>query len=367
MTTTNLERRRSVSTDWFPASKVPPLRGGPVLRWGVLGPGTIANDFTAAIHRYTDQRVVAVASRSSERAARFADAHGVDRPYARIEDLLADPDVDIVYIATPHSEHHRLALMSLAAGKHALIEKPMALSAALAQEIAEAAITADRFAAEAIWTRYLPQFDVLRQVLDRGDLGDVRLATADVGWQTPADTPPRSIPHAPGGGAALDMGVYGYWFAQFAIGPAVEVRALGSVTDSGVDDQSVVALRADGGRQASVTTSMAVTNSGMAAVYGTAGRAQFLDPFVFPGGFVVNAGAEVHGWRDTSGLTLRNGLAWQAAAVAQWITDGVRDSPVHSLQDGVAVLRVIDEVRRQISRCLTAAPSDTQRETETNR
>jgi predicted dehydrogenase len=298
-----------MATDWFPASRVPPLRGGPTLRWGVIGPGTIANDFTGAIHRYTDQRVVAVASRSAQRAARFAATHAVDRPFGSYDDLVADPDVDIVYVATPHSEHHRLALMTLAAGKHVLIEKPIALSAELGQEIADAAAAADRLAAEAMWTRYLPQFHVLRRVLDRGDIGDIRLATADVGWQASADAPPRSIPAAQGGGAALDMGVYGYWFAHFAIGPAVDVRAVGSVTDSGVDDQSVVALRADGGRHASVTTSMSVTNSGMAGVYGTSGRAQFLDPFVFPGGFVVHAGAEAHHWRDTSGLTARSGLA----------------------------------------------------------
>ncbi len=338
-----------MTTDWFPTLNVPPLRGGPVLRWGVIGPGTIANDFTAAVHSYTDQRVVAVASRSSERAGRFAVKHGVDRAYGSYAELLNDPEVDIVYIATPHSEHHRLALMSLAAGKHALIEKPIALSALQAQEIAAAAAAADRLAAEAMWTRYLPQFDVLRQVLDRGDLGEVRLATADIGWQASPDAPPRSISAALGGGAALDMGVYGFWFAHFAIGPAIEVRALGSLTDSGIDDQSVVALRADGGRQASVTTSMAVTNTGMAAIIGTAGRVQFLDPFVFPGGFSAHVGADVHSWRDSSGLTGRSGLAWQAVVLAQYIADGARDSPVHSLLDAVQVLQVIDEVRRQIA------------------
>jgi predicted dehydrogenase len=281
-------------TDWFPASNIPPLRGGPTLRWGVLGPGTIGAD---------DPR------------------RGQARPHRETEEL--------------------------------------------GQEIADAASGADRLAAEAMWTRYLPQFDVLRQVLDRGDIGDVRLATADVGWQTSADMPPRSIPAALGGGAALDMGVYGYWFAHFAIGPAVEVRAVGSITDSGVDDQSVVALRADGGRQASVTTSMSVTNSGMAGVYGISGRAQFLDPFVFPGGFVVHTGAEIHHWRDTSGLTARSGLAWQAADLAQWITNGVLDSPAHSLQDAVDVLRVIDEVRRSISSGWPTARPAIAPETET--
>ena len=110
----------------------------------------------------------------------------------------------------------------------------------------------------------------------------------------------------------------------------------------------MVVLRAAHGRHASVTTTMAVTNSGLAAIHGTAGRAQFIEPFVFPGGFVVHAGGEAHEWHDSSGLVGRNGLAWQAAALAQWITDGVRDSPVHTLHDAVQVMRVIDEVRRQL-------------------
>jgi predicted dehydrogenase len=351
-----------VTATWFPQSQVPPLRGGPVLRWGVLGPGTIANDFTATMHRNTDQRVIAVGSRSLDRAGRFAADHGVDRAYGSYEPLLTDPDVDIVYVATPHSEHHRLALSVLAAGKHVLIEKPIAMSAAQAEEISAAAISADRLAAEAMWTRYLPQFDVLRQVMDRGDLGDVRLATADVGWQITSDPSARFLDPGLGGGAALDMGVYGYWFARFAIGTPVEVRVVGSVTDTGVDDQSVVALRADHGRHASVTTSMAVTNSGLAAVYGTAGRAQFVDPFVFPARFVVHTAGDAHHWQDTSGLMLRSGLAWQSAALAQWITDGIYDSPVHGLGDAIAVMRIIDDVRRQltndIARVASAEPGE---------
>jgi predicted dehydrogenase len=337
-----------MTDDWFPVSAVPPLRGGPVLRWGVMGPGGIANDFTNAIHRHSEQRVIGVASRSSERAAQFAARHSVQWAYGRYEDLLTNPEIDIVYIATPHSEHHRLALMTLSAGKHALIEKPIALSAKQAQEIQLAAAAADRLAAEAMWTRYLPQFDVLKQVLDRGDLGDVCLATADVGWQAEENWSDRMFDPALGGGAALDMGVYGYWFAHFALGPAVEIRAFGSVTDRGADDQSVVALRTADARHASVTTSMRVANSGLAAVYGTAGRAHFTRPFVFPGRFTVHAGAATHDWRDRSGLAQRDGLAWQACAIAQWISEGIRDSPVHSLEDSLAVMRVIDEVRRQI-------------------
>ncbi|HEX5271027.1 MAG TPA: hypothetical protein VFW33_11085, partial [Gemmataceae bacterium] len=201
-----------------------------------------------------------------------------------------------------------------------------------------------------------PQFGVLHQVLSRGDLGPVRLATADVGWQTGPDAPPRFFDPAQGGGAALDMGVYGYWFAQFAIGRPVRIQALGSMTSSGVDDQAVVALAAEGSRHASVTTSMAVTSSGLAAIYGSTGSMQFLEPFVFPARFVVTTAGESHEWRDTSGLTGRAGLAWQASALASLVAEGARDSPAHSLDDAISVMRTIDAVRRQLAQADAAPP-----------
>jgi predicted dehydrogenase len=206
------------------------------------------------------------------------------------------------------------------------------------------------FAAVAMWTRYLPQFDVLSQILQRGSLGDVRLATADVGWRMGTDAPPRFFDPNQGGGAALDMGVYGYWFAQFAIGPPSRVRAVGTRESTGVDNQTVAALETSDGRLASVTTSMAVTNTGLASIQGTDGKARFLRPFVFPSTFVVEtAGGEMYEWKDTSGLNLRAGLAWQTTAIALFITEGTTDSPLHSLADAVGVMHTIDEVRAQIA------------------
>ena len=333
---------------WFPAVRVPPLRGGPTLRWGVLAPGTIAGDFVATVLRNTDQRVTAVASRSIERGRRFADRHAVERVHESYGALVSDPGVDIVYVAAPHSEHARLGLLAIAAGKHVLIEKPIATSAREAEEIAAAARSAGVFAAEAMWTRYLPQFDVLDQVLQRGDLGTIRLATADVGWAAGADPPARLLDPGLAGGAALDMGVYGYWFAQFAIGRPQLIHAVGSMTSTGVDEQAVVAIAGPEGRQAAVSTSMAVTTSGLAAVHGTLASARFLDPFVFPARFVVDIGGERHEWSDTSGLTGRAGLAWQTTAIAHDIDQGRTDSAVHGLDDAIGVLHTIDAVRAQL-------------------
>ena len=332
---------------WFPDVQVPALRGGPTLRWGVLAPGAIAGDFTATVLANTDQKITAVASRSRVRGEQFAARHGIDAVAGSYEELVARSDVDVVYVAAPHSEHHPLAMLAISAGKHVLIEKPIAVSARQAEEIANAARSAGVFAAEAMWTRYLPQFDVLAQILDRGDLGSVQLATADVGWRMGADAPARFFDPDQGGGAALDMGVYGYWFAHFAIGRPSRIRAIVRRTSSGVDDQAAVALEGAEGRLASVTTSMAVTNSGLATIIGTDGSARFVKPFVFPASFVVEVADEMHEWHDTSGLSLRQGLAWQTSAIAQYVADGLTDSPVHSLSDSIDVLRVIDAVRAE--------------------
>jgi predicted dehydrogenase len=338
----------TTANGWFPAVRVPGLRGGPVLRWGVLAPGEIAGDFAATVRRNTDQTVAAVASRSIERGRRFAERHGIERVHASYEALVADPDVDIVYVAAPHSEHVRLGLLAIGAGKHVLIEKPIATSASEAEAIAAAARAAGVFVAEAMWTRYLPQFDVLTQLLERGDLGMIRLATAEVGWAVDPETPSRLLDPELAGGVALDMGVYGYWFAQFAIGRPEWVRAVGSFTSSGVDQQAVVAIAGPEGRHAAVTTSMAVTASGLAGIFGTLGSARFLDPFVFPARFVVETAGERHEWADVGGLTGREALAWQTTAIARYIDQGRTESPVHGLDDAIAVLRTIDTVREQL-------------------
>ncbi len=203
----------------LPATRTPDPAAAPALRWGVIGPGEIAGDFVAALQQHTRQRVVAVGSRSAERAAAFAATYGVPNVHVGYEALVADPEVDVVYIATPHSEHTANALLAIAAGKHVLIEKPVAVTADLARTIFAAAEAAGVFAMEAMWTRFLPQTDVVAQLLEDGALGPLSLATADfAGGAAPRDPSSRLLDPAQGGGALLDLGVYVAWWAQFALG-----------------------------------------------------------------------------------------------------------------------------------------------------
>ncbi|MCJ1713770.1 Gfo/Idh/MocA family protein [Curtobacterium sp. VKM Ac-2922] len=330
----------------FPAAQVEPLRGGPVLRWGVLGPGVIANDFTSTLHADSDQRVVAVGSRSADRAAAFAARHGIPTAHGSYEALVGDPDVDVVYVASPHPQHLDHALLAIAAGKHVLVEKPMTTSAADTRRLATAARDAGVLAMEAMWTRYLPGTTVIARLLADGVLGDVQLATVDVGWpHDPADTTDRMFDPAAGGGALLDAGVYGHWFARFATGAPVTSRTTGAVSHRGVDLQSVTVSTGTGGAQAVVTTSITAWTPGLAMIAGTAATVKYTDHFVFPASFTVHRGGDADRWSEPNGLRGRQGLVWQAAALARYVADGRTDSPVHSLDDAIGVAEALDAAR----------------------
>ncbi|GAA1837310.1 Gfo/Idh/MocA family protein [Agromyces salentinus] len=339
----------TLSTHALPSPRSQPLRGGPVLRWGVVAPGGIAADFVHALHAYTDQRVVAVASRSPERAAEFARRHDIARSHGEYAHLYADPDVQIVYVAAPHSEHLRLSLDAIGAGKHVLIEKPIGLSADEARTIRDAARAAGVFAMEAMWTRFLPQTDVMVQLRDDGVLGDVRLVTADLGFT--AQPGGRLFDPRLGGGALLDIGVYSVWLSHLWLGAPSSVTARGTLAESGVDVQSAIVLAYPQDAQAVLSTSLQVSSPGRAAVSGSLGNLDIDPSFVAPGGFelVVAAGGEPRArYDDPSGLSFREGMAWQAAAVARHVTDGLTESPLHPLQTTIDVMTVIDAARAQL-------------------
>ncbi|WP_416393317.1 MULTISPECIES: Gfo/Idh/MocA family protein [unclassified Curtobacterium] len=343
----------------FPEPDVAPLRGGPTLRWGVIGPGTIANDFTATLHAASDHRVVAVGSRSPERAAAFARRHGIPGVHGSYEALVADPAVDVVYVASPHPQHLGHALLAIAAGKHVLVEKPMTTSEADTRTLADAARRAGVFAMEAMWTRYLPGTTVVARLLADGVLGDVHLVSVDVGWPHEPDPADRMFDPAAGGGALLDAGVYGHWFARFATGAPVTRRTTGAVSGRGVDLQSVTVSTAAGGAQTVVTTTMTAWTPGLAVIAGSTATVRYTDHFVFPASFALHHGAEAVHWADTSGLRGREGLVWQAAALARSVAEGRTESPLHSLDDSIGLAATLDAARASLgpARAMPDAPA----------
>ena len=333
----------------LPAPRHPDPEDAPPLRWGVLGPGTIAGDFTDAPHRHTRQRVVGAGSRSAERAAAFAATHGVARPYGSYEQLVADPEVDVVYVASPHSEHLEHALLAIAAGKNVLIEKPIAVSAAQARTIVDAARAAGVFAMEAMWTRYLPQTDIVRQLLEGGALGEVRLVTADFGGRAPFDATSRLWDPALAGGALLDLGVYTVSWASFALGAPAGVIAAGTLASTGVDEQAALILSTASGAQALLSTTLRAATPSLATINGTSGRVELDSPFWGPSGLTFRgADGTAATWKDPYGRPYREGMAYEAAALARYVADGLTESPLHPLDEVVSTMRTLDEARRQL-------------------
>lgn len=324
----------------------------PSLRWGVIGTG-IAAKFVRGVALRTEQKVVAVTARDPEKTRAFAAEHGIATVHLSIDALLADDEVDVVYVATPHPLHREQALAAIAAGKHVLIEKPIAMSAEEAREILDAGRAAGVLVAEAMWTRYLPQADIIRQVLEAGTLGEVTLVRADFGFVMPMDPEHRLWNPALGGGAMLDAGVYPVSFASSVIGRPCAISAIGATAATGVDAAANILVDTEGGAQAVLSTSLLASLPVEASVHGSAGRLEVVSPFFGPTGLRLVLGSiegdEVVTWSDTAGGELHDGLGYQATAFASFVAQGLVESPVHPHDEVVSVMETIDEVRRQIA------------------
>ncbi|MCY4369134.1 MAG: Gfo/Idh/MocA family oxidoreductase [bacterium] len=328
-----------------------PLRGGPVLRWGILAPGVIANKFVRSLKRHTDQEVAAVGSRSRERAKSFGQRFSIPRAYGSYEELLGDDSVDIVYIASPHSFHKDMAVASLEAGKHVLVEKPLATSALEAQVIIDSARNHNRFVMEAMHTRFHPRTRVLKKLLEENELGYIRMVTADLGAIFPVDHSSRIYDPALGGGALLDIGVYSVWFAVFVMGSPTRVQCVGELTPTGVDGQSIAVLTNKSGQHAITSCSLYTFGPGEASVNGSRGRVLIPSRHPAPGDLALydHRNELVAEYVDRSGLlTAEDGLCRQAVWAARHISDGLTESPMHPLSMSKLVLQVLDEAREQL-------------------
>lgn len=286
--------------------------------------------------------------RTSLAPTEFAQKNGIERSYGSYEQLVADPEVDIVYIAAPNVFHRPLALLAIAAGKHVLIEKPLGVDAADAQLIVDAARAAGVFAMEAMWTRFLPQTTMIAQLLAERELGDVKIVTADFGANFGAPNGQPVFDPAMGGGSLRDIGIYPVWFSRFALGTPTSAVATGRMLDTGVDGQAAMIFGHAGGAQAVLHTTMLADTPTEARISGTRARVEVRTPFYAPNGFAFVCGDERTEFTDGTGLRGREGLAFQTTAIAQHIADGRTEAPEHPLDVSVAILETLDSLRAQV-------------------
>ena len=330
----------------LPQPRTPDPMAAPPLRWGIAGPGWIAERFAKALREGTRQELVAVASRDVGRARAFAGRWAIPAAHEGVEAMAADPSVDVVYVATPHNHHLPAALAAIADGKHVLVEKPLTLNAREGVRLRDAARARGVLLMEALWTAFLPKFDVLRQVLDDGLLGRIHTVIADHGEHF---GPEHRIMRADlAGGPMLDLGTYPVAFSQMVLGEPVHVQAQGQPAPSGVNGQAAMTFVHGGGAVSLLHCTLLGHTPCGAVVSGSGGMLTIPGKFYAPGPFTLTANDLSTHLVHEEGASGYAGLAHQIAHVARCVANGLTESPIHPLAETVATLRSMDRVRERL-------------------
>jgi len=318
----------------------------PIIRWGILGTGTIARLFAAGLAHVADARLVAVGSRSAASADRFAGEFGIPRRHPSAEALAADPGVDIVYIASPHVAHREQSLLCLRAGKAVLCEKPFTLNAAEAAEVIACARQEGRFLMEAMWTRFYPTMETLRRLLDEGAIGELRALSASIGFPADVDAGHRLLNPALGGGALLDTGVYPVSFASMLWGAPREMGCVAEFGPSGVDEQISLVFDHGEGRQTLLLASLRADTPVEAVLMGTGGCIRVHRHWYKPTQLSVlpSRGEARHLEAPLQG----NGFNYEASAVTACLQQGLLEHPLMPLDETLAIMQTMDRIRARI-------------------
>lgn len=337
----------------LPTPRTPNPMDAPPLRWGILGTGWIAERFVDTLHKNTRQRLVAVGSRTEQGAQEFAGRFEAERAHGSYEALVADDSVDIVYVATPHSEHRDNALLAIAAGKPTLVEKAFTRNLAEATEVLDAAAAAGLPIMEAMWSRFLPHYDVVRQLLADGTLGTIESVFADHGQWFEPNAAHRLYNPDLAGGAMLDLGVYPVSFAHFALGAPGAAQAVGTKAFTGVDRQITALLSAyedHADAIATVSTTLAARTPTTASISGSNARIEIPGPFYTPQRIKLLTRGEVDEEAESEAPEIPGhaGLCYQAAHFATMVAEGRTESDLMSHQDTLDVMATMDELRRQV-------------------
>ncbi|SJM64339.1 Gfo/Idh/MocA family protein [Gulosibacter sp. 10] len=330
----------------------------PALRWGIIGAGHIARRFAEEVPAYSSSRVEAIAARDLDRARAFAQEHGAPRAYGGYRELLEDPEVDAVYIATVNPAHREQALLAVEAGKPVLVEKPFALNADEAREVFAAARERGVFAMEAMWTRFLPQFEVIRRIARNGLLGAPVNAHANFSGTMLAEVP-RLVEPALGGGALLDIGVYSISAVEDVLGPPESVVAAGRLMAGHPVDASAAVIM----RTAAALGTARCNLDGRAACPAEFSfehgilelPADFFAPgtlrlYEFDGDGPTEESADgVHGARIVEwDATVPGGFQYQVASFARDLAAGRAESAVMPHSATITAMSVLDRARADI-------------------
>jgi predicted dehydrogenase len=315
------------------------------IRWGILGTGGIANTFVIGLSVLPDAELVAVGSRKQETAEAFGSKYNIPHRHATYEALANDPDVDAIYVCTPHPMHKDAVMLSLKGGKAVLCEKPFMLNAAEAQEVITYARQQHLFLMEAMWMRFLPAMGKVRELLAQNVIGEVRAVMADFGFRT--DFNPRSRLLAPelGGGALLDVGVYTISFAAMVLGGKVppQIVSLADLGQTHVDEQSAYILGYPNGKLAMLYAAVRTDSAHEGAILGVNGRIKIHAPLYHPQRLTLSIKGKDDQVIDVSDEG--NGFNYEAAEVMRCLRAGRLESELLPLDESLAIMRTMDLIR----------------------
>ena len=315
------------------------------IHWGILATGKIADAFATALRQLDDAELVAVGSRGAASAEEFGERHGIPHRHPSYEALAADPQVDVVYVATPHSLHRDNTLLCLEAGKAVLCEKPLGVNAAQVREMIDAARRRRLFLMEAIWTRFHPASRRWRELVAEGRIGEPSLVRASFCMRAPRRPGSRLFEPTLAGGALLDVGIYTIELAQAAYGTRPQrISGLAHLGPTGVDERSGTVLDFGDGRLAVLTSASRTRAPNDALIAGDRGWVRLHDPFWHPQRLTVASGDE----RQELELPYRgNGYVDEAEEVGRCLAAGELESAVMPLDDSLAIAETLDRIRAE--------------------
>jgi len=320
----------------------------PSLRWGVIGPGRIADSFVQSCIKHTGQKFVAVASRTAEKADQFANKFNISRVHKSYEELVSSDELDAVYISSWQKDHFEHAMLALNAGKHVLVEKPITYLPDEAEQIFSLAQQKNLLAMEAMWTRYLPQSTIIRKLINEGELGKPELFTASFCVDN------RHIPRLwqkGGGGIIYDMGIYTIAMAQQFMGNPVNIIATGKVNHDELDEETHSVFQYENGARAQISSSGIATLPTTASCSFERGIVVIDEPFFVPSGIRVRDKSlyfKQQSWRDQSDIQGHEGLCYQAVWFAKFVQEGRVESEVHTASDTIANIETALEISNQV-------------------
>jgi predicted dehydrogenase len=317
-----------------------------IIRWGILGCGRIAGKFAADLTLVPEAKLTAVAARRLENAQAFAAAFPASHVHGSYEDLVSDPDVDVVYVATPHALHHEHTLLCLNHKKAVLCEKAFALNLRQAKEMVNTARDSRVFLMEALWTKFLPQYQKVQDLIAAGVPGEIKSVLVNFGFIPQPPVPPRLFDPALGGGSLLDIGIYNVFMVLSILGRPDIIEASMTPTPEGVDEQCAALFKYKNGTMAQLFSTLSSNTGTEADISGTKSRIRLTARFYAP-----SARIELFTGREDSIQSIPfqeesgSGYQYEARHVGECLRNGLTESPVMTHNDSLLIMETLDRIR----------------------